>query len=157
RPEDKALVERTTHLLSALELVEPPGPLTALPADSTPITVIPTTAKASVAFPSALAPRRTAPRSLHLSLALWLIAGTLVSSVLYIASPFGGTFTPRPFPPHGAQIGLGSDAFLTAPWAPSSFMAKLDIGGGAGPGVRAPGSAGPPVKPAPQPTPTPKP
>jgi len=156
RPEDRVVVERTTELLRALALVEPPAPLTPLREDPTPVTVIPTAGKLSAVLPLPRAPQRTVPRSLHLSLGLWLIAATLVSSILYVATPIGAPFIPRPFAPHAAQVGFGEDNLLSAPWASSSLTATLEIGGGAGPGVHAPGSAGLPVTPAPKPSPPPK-
>lgn len=158
RPEDKAVVERTTELLAALALVEPAtAPTASMPEESSAVTVIPTSGKVPAVPPMPRAPRRTAPRSLHLGLAHWLIAGTLVTSVLYVATPIGDQFIPRPFAPHGAQVGPGHDTILSAPWATSSFMANLDIGGGAGPGISAPGSAGLPVLPTSKPTPSPQP
>src|SRR5262249_36107447 len=86
RPEDKAVVARTTELLRALELVEPPPtPLAPMREESAPVTVIPTEGKLPAVLPLARAPRRTAPRSVHLSLALWLVGCAVLISVLYLA------------------------------------------------------------------------
>src|SRR5260370_30458272 len=54
---------------------------------------------------------------------------------------------PRTFAPRGAIIGtVSTGTSLANAWATGSGIARLDIGGGAGPGVQAPGSAGLPVK-----------
>jgi hypothetical protein len=57
------------------------------------------------------------------------------------------------FTPHAAQIlAYRPNVPPTGPWASSAGIGQLDVGGGAAPGTKAPGSAGLPVKPAQKPT-----
>jgi hypothetical protein len=145
RPEDTELVERTTLVLRALELVEPGLPALSEQAEHASITVI-----GGARLPALMprAPRRLKPRGWRPAAALWLFFAVLVVLGILAPAAIGQRIAaPRTFAPRGAIIGtVSTGTSLANAWATGSGIARLDIGGGAGPGVQAPGSAGLPVK-----------
>ena len=94
--------------------------------------------------------------------ALWSLVLITLAGVLHTVSAAGTATRAPSFAPLAARFG-GSDTSAYGPWATTSGAAEaLGIGGGAGPGVKAPGSAGLPVTAKAAPTaapakPTPKP
>jgi hypothetical protein len=160
---DKALVERTTRVLSAIQLVEPGLPATRAADDdgkSSEVTLITGAKLASLRVTAAppRAPRRIAPRTWHVAALMWLLALVLVAGGTFaVANAIGQRVTPRAFAPRGASLDtLPSDAQLADDWSTGTGVSNLDIGGGAGPGAAAPGSAGLPVKPTKPSTPVAK-
>ncbi len=151
---DKALVERTTRVLSAIQIAEPRLPAVLAPSDDrkssglTLITASKVPALRWIAAPPR-APRRIAPRTWRVAAIMWMLAVLLVAGGAFaVANTIGQRVKPRAFAPRGASLDtLPSDAQLVDDWATGSGVSSLDIGGGAGPGSTAPGSAGLPLKP----------
>ncbi len=150
RPEDTELVERTTEMLRALELVHDDATAAqhAVPAvwkqstTNLPVTVV---AGGSVEMARL---RRGAPRRHRKNLLAGLVACVLcvcaIATLFYAVRPAGAmALGPSRLAatPHG-----GKDASNLGAWYSSSGAFSLGIGGGAGPGTNAPGSAGLPVK-----------
>lgn len=158
RPEDTALVTRQTVILNALEIVgedariatgqvpalRDPTDVIAIeanPEPRTPVTVVPAGALAPT--PVWLQPRRRGQRSLTAGIVSCLITLGFIVGVLAAANPLAqaqGDLSP--FTLMGARnIGHTEP---TGPWDTQSGTV-LGLGGGAGPGVKAPGSAGLPT------------
>lgn len=163
RPEDTALVEKTTQVLRAIQIVEPVEALPALlePEDVErgPVTVVPRTQEVPVVWtPQPPLPQRH--RSLRSRAVFWALAVLVVAGVITAISPLARGAFMQPSAPRGVRIAANQNAGApSGPWASMSGAADvLGIGGGAGPGVNAPGSAGLPVsKTKSRATPTPKP
>lgn len=161
RPEDSALVERQTMIMQALEIVREDariatGQLPAIresaemvivdadPAPRAPVTVVP--AGAIAPTPEWLRPRRTSQRGLVAGFVTCLITLGLILGVLQAASPLSmaqGSVSPFGLlaAQNASNTAMGNP---TGPWDTQSGL-YLGLGGGAGPGVKAPGSAGLPV------------
>ena len=169
RPEDTAVVARQTLILNALEIVREdaevataevtaqvtaqvpairePGEMVIVDADPptlsrTPVTLVPAGALAPT--PLWLQPRRQ-PRSMVVGFVTCLITLGLVLGVLQSVSPLNNAMAQggiSPFGLLGAQNASNTaTGDPTGPWDTASG-AYLGLGGGAGPGVKAPGSAG---------------
>jgi CHAP domain len=166
RPEETALVEHTTQVLEVVEAMREQS-LVARDehADAgQAVTIVPVqeTALLPALGRSVRPPAR--PRSWLGIAATWGLAGVLIWAVLASIGPLAGqrgapqAFTPR-------AILLASDGTIphpSGPWdASAGALNDLGVGGGAGPGVKAPGTAGLPVSTAtkakPQPTAAPRP
>ena len=154
RPEDTALVESTTLILRVVDAV--PADIRALTStagpERTPVTIIPRTAElpAIPAPAPVMKPRR---RTVHSTALVWTLASALVVSVLSAATPLAVRFIPQTVQPRAARMAVDPRAVPSDPWASmSGAVDVLGIGGGAGPGVTAPGSAGLPVKTPPKQT-----
>jgi surface antigen len=161
RPEDTALVARQTLILNALEVVSedariatsevpavrPSHEMDVVDADiepRTPVTVVPAGALAPT--PEWMEPRYREPRSIIAGVATCLITIALVLGALQAASPLSVAQSGiAPFGLLGVQN--ASDSAFGDPSGPWDTQAGvyLGLGGGAGPGVKAPGSAGLPV------------
>ena len=170
RPEDTAVVARQTLILNALEIVredaevvvaEVTAEVTAqvpaihepdemvivdadplLPASRTPVTLVPAGALAPT--PLWLQPRRKQPRSLTAGFVTCLITLGLILGVLGAVSPLGSAMAQgvSPFGLLGVRNASNTaTGDPTGPWD-TQAGAYLGLGGGAGPGVKAPGSAG---------------
>lgn len=160
RPEDTELVARQTLILNALEIVgedarEATAQVPALrnptdmvivdadPQPRTPVTVVPAGALAPT--PVWLQPRRKGQRSLVAGFVTCLITLGLVLGVLVEASPLTRAQGGLPLGLLGVQNASNTaTGDPTGPWDTQSG-AYLGLGGGAGPGVKAPGSAGLPT------------
>ena len=159
RPEDTTLVNRQTMILNALEVVIEdarvaadqaptvylPTDLAVVDADPTsrmPVTVVPAGALAPT--PVWLQPRRRGRRSLVAGFVVCLMTLALVVGVLVEANPLASASLP--FGLLGAQTASNNaNGDPSGPWD-TQAGAVLGLGGGAGPGVKAPGSAGLPAK-----------
>ena len=160
RPEDITLVTRQTMILNALEVVIEDARIAAdqaptvylstdmaiVDADPTtsrmPVTVVPAGALAPT--PTWLQPRRRGRRSLVAGFVVCLMTLALVVGVLVEANPLASASLP--FGLLGAQTASNNaTGDPSGPWD-TQAGAVLGLGGGAGPGVKAPGSAGLPAK-----------
>lgn len=159
RPEDTTLVNRQTMILNALEAViedarvaADQAPTVYLPTDMAvvdadptsrlPVTVVPAGALAPT--PTWLQPRRRGQRSLVAGFVVCLMTLALVVGVLVEANPLASASLP--FGLLGAQTASNNaTGDPSGPWD-TQAGAVLGLGGGAGPGVKAPGSAGLPAK-----------
>ena len=169
RPEDTAVVARQTLILSALEIVREdaevvtaevtaevttqvpairePGEMVIVDADPLaphpPVTLVPAGELAPT--PLWLQPRRQQPRSLVAGFVTCLITLGLILGVLGAVSPLGNVMAQGGISPFGLLAAQNASNTATdapaGPWATQSG-AYLGLGGGAGPGVKAPGSAG---------------
>jgi surface antigen len=153
------LVTRQTMILNALEAVIEdarvaadqaptvylPTDMAAVDADPTsrlPVTVVPAGALAPT--PTWLQPRRHGRRSLVAGFVVCLMTLALVVGVLAEANPLASASLP--FGLLGAQTASNNaNGDPSGPWD-TQAGAVLGLGGGAGPGVKAPGSAGLPAK-----------
>lgn len=161
RPEDTALVARQTLILNALEIVSEDervatGEVPAVreltdmvivdadPMPRAPVTVVPAGELAPT--PLWLQPRRPGKRSLVAGIVSCVITLGLILGVLQAASPLGATpGSSLPFGLLAAQkASSNATGEPTGPWD-TQAGAVLGLGGGAGPGVKAPGSAGLPA------------
>src|SRR5689334_17586633 len=149
RAEDTALVERTTGILRAIELVEThqiqalqemrESALQERETARLPVTIVPGTTDGTIAtLPAVVAVKRRSRGPLAMA-ALWSLVLITLAGVLHTVTAAG-----------------------TATRTPSFAPLAARFGGGAGPGVKAPGSAGLPVTAKSAPTaapakPTPKP
>jgi CHAP domain-containing protein len=161
RPEDTELVARQTKILSALEVViedvrvateqapvvREPNDMVVVDADPephVPVTIVPAGALAPT--PIWLQPSRRGNRSLVAGFVICLITLGLVLGVLLENNPLGvapGGISPLGLlGAHNASNTAAGDP--TGPWD-TQAGAVLGLGGGAGPGVKAPGSAGLPT------------
>jgi len=161
RPEDTALVARQTMILNALEVViedarvatghlpavRQPGDMVIVdadPAPRAPVTVVP--AGVLTPTPVWLQPRRQGQRSLIAGFVTCLMTLGLVLGVLLEANPLGTS--PGGILPFGLLAARNASNTATGdptgPWD-TQVGAVLGLGGGAGPGVKAPGSAGLPA------------
>jgi surface antigen len=155
RAEDTALVERTTGILRAIELVETHQmqalhemrelELQERETARVPVTIVPgTTGGTSATLPAVIAVKRR-PRGPLAMAALWSLVLITLAGVLHTVTAAGTATRTPSFAPLAARFG-GNDTSAYGPWATTSGAAEaLGIGGGAGPGVKAPGSAGLPV------------
>jgi surface antigen len=169
RPEDTAVVARQTLILNALEIVredaeivtaEVTAEVTAqVPAirepdemvivDAEPlaprarVTLVP--AGELIPTPPWLQPRRQQPRSLVAGFVTCLITLGLILGVLGAVSPLGNAMAHGGISPFGLLAAQNASNTASGdpsgPWDTQSG-AYLGLGGGAGPGVKAPGSAG---------------
>lgn len=161
RPEDTALVARQTKILSALEVViedarvateqvpavREPTDMMVVDADlepRVPVTIVPAGALAPT--PAWLLPRRQGDRSLIAGFVICLMTLGLILGVLLENNPLGTV--PGGISPFGLLGGQRANNTAagdpTGPWD-TQAGAVLGLGGGAGPGVKAPGSAGLPA------------
>jgi surface antigen len=158
RPEDTTLVNRQTMILTALEAViedarvaADQAPTVYLPTDMAvvdadptsrlPVTVVPAGALAPI--PTWLQPRRRRRRSLVAGFVVCLMTLALVVGVLVEANPLASASLPLGL--LGAQTASNNaNGDPSGPWD-TQAGAVLGLGGGAGPGVKAPGSAGLPA------------
>ena len=158
RQEDTALVTQQTLIMNALEIViedarvataevpalRDPADMALVDADTAPripVTVVPAGAMAPT--PIWLRTRRSGQRSLLAGFVACLITLGLIFGVLLVANPLGATSLP--FGLLAAQNANNSaTGDPTGPWD-TQAGAVLGLGGGAGPGVKAPGSAGLPA------------
>lgn len=160
RPEDTALVERMTLMLRVVDAVpaDPRELVKETVTDRTPVTIVPRAPDMAAVWAPSPAPRRRV-RSAAL---IWGLASVVIISALSAATPLAMRFVPQVFVPIAARSAANPNAAPTGPWASmSGAVDMLGIGGGAGPGVNAPGSAGiavqkPPTQ-APKPASTPAP
>ncbi|HEX8034247.1 MAG TPA: CHAP domain-containing protein [Ktedonobacterales bacterium] len=153
RSQDTALVDYTTRMLEAITVVEPVTleevtrehkelALYNAPTEHMEVTVVPgTTGKTPALLP--VAPRVSKPRVRN-SLIVWMLVLVTVASVLAAVQPLS----------HNTALAYLRAPFDAARPGPTGLWATfaethnaLGIGGGAGPGVHAPGSAGQPAKP----------
>jgi len=160
RPSDTALVEATTQMLAVVEpipLERALVPLTPelpvsledsedpLRSEREPLTIVEATLTPETILRLG-APRRVRPPSrLKLGL-LWSVAGVCVLGVVLAALPLVSRPT-QPLPTSPVLQRLNSSYYTapTGPWSTGAGVADLGLGGGAAPGVKAPGSAGAPV------------
>ena len=157
---DKALVERTTKMLTAIQIVEPGLPAVRPTDENRDVTLI-TGAKLPsrrVTAAPPRAPRRIAPRTWRVAAVMWVVCFVAVAGGTFaVANTVGQRVAPKVFAPRGASLDtLPSDVQLADDWATGTGVSNLDIGGGAGPGATAPGSAGLPVKSTKPSTPAPQ-
>lgn len=156
-PSDTALVERATQVLSVVELMEADTrAVVALEPDTREVSqpvVVPGGGRALAIRPDGT---RRGARSWKSGIAVWVVALLVIGGTLAAVAPLAGRLTQRAFTPRGAQLSAdGSPVQLSGPWdASAGSVNALGDGGGAGPGVRAPGTAGLPVTSQPTP-PTP--
>jgi hypothetical protein len=159
RPEDTTLVNRQTMILNALEAViedarvaADQAPTVYLPTDlavvdadtmpRVPVTIVPAGVLAPT--PVWLQPRRRGRRSLVAGFVVCLMTLALVVGVLVQVNPLASASLP--FGLLGAQTASNNaTGDPSGPWD-TQAGAVLGLGGGAGPGVKAPGSAGLPAK-----------
>ena len=162
---DTTLVERTTQILDLIEIVDARAELMlpTAPTERTPVTLLPAGSLAAQAQAIVgRAPRK--PASKVRQAAVWLLAISCVVAVLIAVLPLAApaplktTFQPSlPQLVPGAQSTSQTDPTQQmGPWSTGVTVSDtLGLGGGAAPGVKAPGSAGIPVtkntKPAPAP------
>lgn len=151
QPTDTALVERTTQVLSVVALMDADTrAVTTLESNEgapiAPVTIVPGTALV-LARPALRA--RRGKRSWMSGVAVWAAALLIIVGTLAAVAPLAGRLTRQRFTPRGAQLtSNGSPVQLTGPWdASAGAINYLGDGGGAGPGVHAPGTAGLPVAP----------
>jgi CHAP domain len=164
---DRALVERTTQIIDIVEVVD--ADLTALqpweePTSRLPVTVIPPAPPSALqSLPSRLpvpwiaaVARVTTPAwarsALVLLVALAGLAGALGSMQQIDPNATYSSYQFTALQYADPQGGLPIGPALGDPWATAAGADLLGIGGGAGPGVKAPGSAGLPVKTPPPPS-----
>lgn len=112
-----------------------------------PVTVVP---RALAPVPLWAMPKRQKPRSLAASGVIFLLTVGVVLGVLQAATPIGQAQTaPQRVALLAAGMVIRPDDAPAGPWDTSSGgAADLGLGGGAGPGVVAPGSAGLPASPS---------
>lgn len=161
RSEDTALVDYTTRMLEAITVVEPvtleevtrEQKALALyddpPIAPAPVILVPagTTGKTHAIVPVVPRPGKHRLRN---SLIVWMLVLVTVTSLLITVRPLNHNAILTVFQPHGAPYAAGSSRpGPSGPWATYAETHNvLGAGGGAGPGVKAPGSAGLPAKPA---------
>ncbi len=160
RSEDTALVEYTTRMLEAITVVEPvtledvareQQALAPLHDDSptgpAPVTLVPagTTGKMHHILPVIPRPGKHRLRN---SVIVWMLALVTVITLVLTVRPLSHTSIMTVFRSQGAPYAAGSSKpGPDGPWATYAETHNvLGNGGGAGPGVKAPGSAGLPVK-----------
>jgi hypothetical protein len=158
RPRDTALVERATQALSIVELLGDEArdvsvPETTADADAAPVIVAPNRALAPAPRIGPVARRRRTWRS---GVSVWVAAVLIIGATIAAVAPLAGRLGQNHFTPRGAALAAnGASVQLSGPWDASAGAVNiLGDGGGAGPGVHAPGSAGLPVS---QQAPTPPP
>lgn len=161
RPGDTALVEITARMLAIGEPVEVPverALVPVMPDASVPLADLadpfptrePVTIVHAAITPTALlpiaAPRRARPPGrIKLGL-LWSVAALCVAGVVLAALPLVAHPTqPLATTPVLPRLNTGYYTAPTGPWSTGAGVADLGLGGGAAPGVKAPGSAGAPV------------
>lgn len=157
RSEDTALVEYTTRMLEAVTVLEPVTldevtrehqalTLYDAPTEHLPVTLVPGTAgKITDIIPAIPRPSKHRLRN---SLIVWTLALVTVATLLITVRPLDHNPVIAVFQSHGAPFAADpAHPGPTGPWATYAEMHNvLGVGGGAGPGVIAPGSAGQPVK-----------
>src|SRR5260221_159302 len=160
RPEETALVECTTQMLQVVERLDEQALVQRDDAlgPRAPVTIVPPATDNPVVVWQP--PRKIAgkPRSWASTGAVWGLGAVVIVGVLLALSPLAGSAVQHVFAPRGAQLaGNRVLAAPTGPWDTSAGAQNvLGVGGGAGPGVTAPGSAGLAVpKAAPKPAPAP--
>jgi hypothetical protein len=155
RPGESELVARTTQVLSIVEAIreqdvvireqdvvpiQNDDPTTLLP-----VTILPAS-KGALMLPPARGPRR--PKSRYGIAAAWGFGILLVVAVLASVGPLAGQLSRQgAFTPRAVLLASGDGIpHPSGPWDTSAgALNDLGVGGGAGPGVQAPGSAGLPV------------
>ena len=149
QPKDTALVERATQALSIVELLGDEAravnvPETPAKVDSAPVIVAPNRALVQVTRIGPIARRRGTWRS---GVGVWVAALLIIGATIAAVAPLAGRFAQSHFAPRGAVLAAnGAPVQLSGPWDASAGAVNiLGDGGGAGPGVHAPGSAGLPV------------
>jgi hypothetical protein len=151
RAEDTQVVEQTTKILQALEVVHDDATaahsmapaLIEQPAYQTPVMVV----AGGSAKMAAL--RRGAPRHHRMHALVGLVACMLCVSAVAALLHFTRLAGAQP----GGESDLhGQNGVNSSVWYTAAGAYSLGVGGGAGPGVKAPGSAGLPVKNPPQPS-----
>lgn len=121
-----------------------------------PVTVVAGRKTLIKAPPTLRAPKRRRGGVANLVVALSSLA--IVVSVLYAVRPVSGRhIAPQPPQLLAARLAHDPGDVPAGPWDTTAGALALGIGGGAGPGVTAPGSAGLPVKKVATPKPTPPP
>jgi len=148
RAEDTALVERATLMLRVVDAVpvDPRAIVSAAPDERAPVTLIPRTVELPAVWEPSRAPKRR-KRSAGSTVLVWGLACTIVLAVVTAVTPLAGRVFSQKFVPSAARIAVNPSVAPSGPWASMSGAAQsLGIGGGAGPGVKAPGTAGLPVK-----------
>ena len=157
QPGDTELVERVTQALTIVEFVDADPRASAVievtaRAENVPATIVPGAQRLPILY-AAQSPRRG--RTWRSGLAMWVGAVVVVLATLAAVAPLAGRLTQHRFEPRGAQVtSNGSPVQLSGPWDSSAGAINyLGDGGGAGPGVRAPGTAGLPVTSQPAATP----
>jgi len=148
RSTDTAMVTAITQVLETVDAV----PLTTAVHESIrvqavrPETIVVPAAEVPVSKLSYKSPYRAfSPRfTPYLKSVGWLVVICLVLGVIEAVVPVGGGMQTTRFVPIAAQVaGNPTLDLATGPWATGSGgTATLGFGGGAGPGVQAPGSAG---------------
>ena len=163
RAEDTALVARITQVLETVDAVD----LKTAVHQSMKLKVVrpETVVVPAPSIPAATVMRNAAPMGSDHRLAPylrsigWVVIICLVIGVVEAVAPIGGGVQTARFVPIAAQLaGNPTLNVSTGPWATGSGgTTTLGFGGGAGPGVQAPGTAGVKVivKAIPQPTPVP--
>jgi surface antigen len=173
RPEDTALVEHATQAIRALEVVHKDATqaganVPALWERSTvnlPVTLVAASGSAKMSAARLGAPKHHR-RGLFTGIAACVLCASVLATIAYAIHPMGGhaegtaplalvaarlSQPPRSTSTSGANIPSQGDLSSSA-WASSSGGQELGLGGGAGPGVTAPGSAGLPVGAPPPPS-----
>jgi len=143
---DTMTVQKATMLLNAVQVEDDKALMVLEPvtADLTPSEVVkPVTVVPAGRIPAKLG--RLVPKRKGHPLAMaavWVASLSLIVAVLSAVSPVAGHVLDSVFVPRGAQVTQNS-AMPTGPWSSTSGAAMiLGVGGGAGPGVTAPGTAG---------------
>ncbi|MGH2514437.1 MAG: CHAP domain-containing protein, partial [Ktedonobacterales bacterium] len=114
--------------------------------DTAPVTVILRTVELPAVWSASIAPRPRR-RGVRSTLLIWALACAAVLAVISAATPLTMRLFAQPFVPSAARMALNLGAAPSGPWASvSGAVQTLGVGGGAGPGVTAPGTAGLPVQ-----------
>ncbi len=146
RPEEAVLVERATQVLAVVDAMREQAliPLDDEPEAREPVTIV-HPATTALALPTPPVPRR--PKPWYIIAGMWAAAILLIGVVLASVGPLAGQLTHHTFSPRAAEVaGKGTIPHPSGPWdTTAGALNYLGVGGGAGPGVKAPGTAGLPV------------
>lgn len=145
---DRAAMGRTAPTMRAVALAAPKD-LAEQTTVHMPVLIAPKTRPTLAALVPVTPPRVVGQaRAMRRSTTIWTLAILTIASVLFAVSPIGRHFLPQSAQPHGvlAAIDPGHNTSGGAFSSASGSTDILGIGGGAGPGVVAPGSAGLAVK-----------
>ncbi|HLJ80417.1 MAG TPA: CHAP domain-containing protein, partial [Ktedonobacterales bacterium] len=140
--------EHATLLLRVVDAVpaDPRALMRAASDESAPVTIIPRTAELPAVWEPSIAPKRR-PHSARSTVLTWGLACAVVLAVISAVTPLAVRAFSQRFVPSAARIIVNPSAVPDGPWASvSGAVQVLGVGGGAGPGVKAPGTAGLPVK-----------
>ncbi|MBF6590946.1 MAG: CHAP domain-containing protein [Ktedonobacterales bacterium] len=151
---DATAVVRAIHTSGDDDATVIAGTVIARPVRS-PVRVVPGRA-AGVRIPASPALRKRHPQGRRVFAGLVTLAASvaMVVGMLYASSPMGGARMAAQsleLVAAAGDNGVATSGGLGGAWATSAGALSLGIGGGAGPGVKAPGTAGLPVKNVPKP------